>query len=274
MTAALAQIIALTAYGNAFLRNASVPMGLVADHLVFRSCRTVDFRVTDDVASASMPAAHTVAAKPSGWFLYLQAGGCRRLRLCVEYPQARPALIPGPAAVSPPGPGNPMIEAVYPEYSIFWTGTWEPEPTEQRDQPSWRVSYLASGKQSLRNLQIDPAKVRQALRHTLADCSAFALSQGLTHWGDQFMDAGKVLDSRMPGPASPDREILPEGQYSLGARQLIYCALSAWVFGGMGSWNDLSLNSAEAADTHQKLSGQLYLHLHEALQAGLNSDHG
>jgi len=272
MTAALAQIIALTAYGNAHLRNASVPMGLVADHPVFRSCRTVDFRMMDDAGSVSGSAARIVATKPSGWFLYLQAGGCRRLRLCVEYPQGRPALIPGPAAFSPPGPGKAMIETLYEGYSTYWTGQWESEQLEQGDEPSWRVSYLRSGKRPVRNLHSDPAKVRQALWHTLEDCSAFALSQGLTHWGDHFSKARNILDSRMPGSNTPDRDILPESGYSLDARQLIYCAMSAWVFGGMGSWNDLSLNSAEAADTHQKLSGQLYLHLHEALQAGLNSE--
>jgi predicted butyrate kinase (DUF1464 family) len=55
------------------------------------------------------------------------------------------------------------------------------------------------------------------------------------------------------------------------ARQLVFSAGSAWVFGGMGSWNDVVFDKDEDNETYERLSEQLYTRINEAIIAGTTS---
>lgn len=58
-----------------------------------------------------------------------------------------------------------------------------------------------------------------------------------TFWLSAFADALQLLNSSKPEvPYHPD--MLPDLGYSLLARQVIASAVRAYVFGGMGSWNN------------------------------------
>lgn len=66
---------------------------------------------------------------------------------------------------------------------------------------------------------------------------------------------------------------LPE-VYSEEAYLLLNAVYKAWVFGGMGSWNDDPANSAHSHQLEQQyrdLSGQLYTALLQCAQAAVNS---
>ncbi|MBW3624663.1 MAG: hypothetical protein KY468_14755 [Armatimonadetes bacterium] len=51
--------------------------------------------------------------------------------------------------------------------------------------------------------------------------------------------------------------MLPEEGYSLLARQLLATATQAYVFGGMGSWNDIGFEGSLQRE-YEKVSADLY----------------
>ena len=79
MTGTLAQLISLIAYGNQWLRTSRMPTGVYPGNSVFQYCNTVDFREVDGNNEL------LIAIDPDCWFRYLQAEGCRGLRL-LYYP--------------------------------------------------------------------------------------------------------------------------------------------------------------------------------------------
>ena len=49
-------------------------------------------------------------------------------------------------------------------------------------------------------------------------------------------------------------------------------AVKAWVFGGMGSWNDVYFDDREARTEYEAISRHLYSALLTALLASVNSE--
>jgi len=121
------------------------------------------------------------------------------------------------------------------------------------------------------NLQIDNQKIKEKLRQTLTEIAEFAFKQDLKSWGEQFDKAKLTLDSLTPESGYYHTDLIPADKYSLTAKQIIFSAGSAWVFGGMGSWNDLGFDNKEDKETYDRLSEQLYSNINEAIIAGTNT---
>jgi len=122
---------------------------------------------------------------------------------------------------------------------------------------------------------------RAAKLETLADSLArilpriagFAREQALDNFARCFDAALACLRSDQPLRDVFHRDIAPSGFLSLQAEQLMGAAQAAWVFGGMDSWNDLSLEGA-AGERYTRLSDALYHHLNLAAVAAANSSFG
>jgi hypothetical protein len=80
--------------------------------------------------------------------------------------------------------------------------------------------------------------------------------------------AAAVSAERYPG----DLDALPEVAYSPQSRRLLTIAARAWVFGGMGSWNDLSFEDRDAQGRYEKVSEDLYRSVLAALVAATNAE--
>ena len=65
-------------------------------------------------------------------------------------------------------------------------------------------------------------------------------------------------------------DLAPSSDLPLEARQLLGAAQLAWVFGGMGSWNDLGFEGPDQQDSNQ-LSDRLFALLNEAICCAVNS---
>jgi hypothetical protein len=114
-------------------------------------------------------------------------------------------------------------------------------------QRIWSVVYggREGAPTTFAGLQGHLEQVRLKFRESLEEIGDFARSQEYTQWEPWFTEALELLDS--PAPVPPYHgDILPRIGYPLCARQLMAAAIRGWVFGGMGSWNDLSPpNTAE-----------------------------
>jgi hypothetical protein len=79
-----------------------------------------------------------------------------------------------------------------------------------------------------------------------------------------------VFDTALRGGTDADRDLLPAA-YPAAARMLSATASAAWVFGGMGSWNDLSFQGP-LREQYERVSEDLYLAALDALVAATNAD--
>jgi hypothetical protein len=60
---------------------------------------------------------------------------------------------------------------------------------------------------------------------------------------------------------------------SLEAKQLLGAVQTAWVFGGMGTWNDLGFEGDDRRE-YDALSGELFLLLNQAICGAVNTTSG
>jgi hypothetical protein len=121
------------------------------------------------------------------------------------------------------------------------------------------------------NLQIDNEKIKDTLQQTLTAISEFAFKQNLQGWGEQFDKARAILESYSPEESYYHKDLIPLDNYSLTAKQILFSAGVSWVFGGMGSWNDLGFESKKDNETYDRLSEQLYSNINQAIIAATNS---
>ncbi len=109
-------------------------------------------------------------------------------------------------------------------------------------------------------------EIKEKLGESLNNISEFAEDSGLTDWHTVFKKALSKLTSNEPGQDYYNPKIHPDN-YPLFSRQLLFAACCAWVFDGMGSWND-TLNSTEQYD---RVSEDLYDSIIQAIIAVVNS---
>lgn len=107
---------------------------------------------------------------------------------------------------------------------------------------------------------------RAALDRALSDCAAFAAARALASWGKVFADALAALRDAPPSPSELDAVFAR--LYSPDAARLLSAASRADVFGAMGSWNDLGLDSDP---DYIRVSEELFVALAAALPAACSA---
>lgn len=108
------------------------------------------------------------------------------------------------------------------------------------------------------------------LGESLDAARSFAIANDLTSWGDWFGKA--IVAAVSPDPAVPyNPDIAPDGALTLERRQLLASAVQAWVFGGMGSWNDVWLEDESQMGEMAHVSDRLYGAVMDALVAVTNN---
>jgi hypothetical protein len=138
--------------------------------------------------------------------------------------------------------------------------------------PIWEVSYRIVSRAGRTELpRPDLAQRSAALRRSLAGAREFTVREpALQVFGGWFDQALALLESDEPSiEYYPD--LLPAVGYSLEARRLVAAAARSWVFGGMGSWNDIGFSDATLLDAYKAVSEDLYTSVIEAFRDGTNS---
>lgn len=272
MTGVLAQLVTLTGYGNAFLKHEKTPPGFDSGNSAFQFCNKIDFREFEKQFFFSKPREKVVAERPTEWFAYLRAGRCKHLRLYFEHSKDQRFAKEHKLAGFVGGGGTWLIECVYDGFSNYWANRWTVTDQNATDNKIWTVNYGSIGvRQSTRNLQVDNENIKSRLGVTLAEIAGFAFKHDLQGWGDQFAKAKSTLDSALPAENYYHKDLIPLDNYSSIAKQILFSAGSAWVFGGMGSWNDLGFANKEDNETYERLSEQLYSDINKAIIGAINT---
>lgn len=271
MTGTLAQLIVLTTYGDQFLKCNELPDDFESNS-VFQSCRSVDFREFRKLFFFSNLKEHVIASDALAWFRFLKKSGCKGLKIYYESGEELMNTPHHKLAGMIGGGGNWMIEAEYGKFSNYWAARWEVTHRDAPDNRIWTVSYGAiqerqRSKAQLRNID----RVRNELRDALTEISAFATKHGNGFWNKTFDRASAFLNDDYPDNNYYNPKLLPAGKYSLESRQLLYAAGTAWVFGGMGSWNDIAYDTKEAEQENDQVSATLYNAIIDSVIAVVNS---
>jgi len=266
MTGTVAQQLSLISYGNQFLQQDTVPTGYYPANPAFTFCNAVDFLHVQ--GRSTVPA----APNPEAWFELLRQRGCRHLWLCYQQPSPNELNTPAHMLAGFVGGGGSwLLEADYGTAADYWAERWQVTQEHDPDRRIWHVSYgRVSYQQPPTRQQPAVALATTELRQALVGIADFAASQQLSNWVEVFQKAVRILDGHEATPSFYDK-LLATGRHSPTAVQLIFAASQAWVFGGMGSWNDLGF--AEDADNQRyaALSAALYDKVVQALVSGINS---
>ena len=266
----IAQIVALTTYGNAFLRGETeFNESFYPSNSAFKFCERVDFVGMQPDGEKWKEA--LLAADPIAWFEIIRSEGVTGLQM--RYGPSDEKKSPDRMMVGfVSGGGNWRIEAIGPRSSDWWSGRWQIGDRDRKDQRIWRVTYgrLAEG-QPTRGRQIeDLARLRQELEHCLREIAEFAHVQQYDEFAKAFESGLARLRSELPYNDLYHTDIAPWQLLPLPARQLLGASQAAWVFGGMGSWNDVGVGR-ERQGRYDELSERLYHLLNRAIVAAANS---
>jgi hypothetical protein len=249
MNGELAQIVTLVAYGNQFLSGKEVDL---ASNSTFQFVSTLKFA---RYKSKSDKQGVEIAGSASKWFEFLKSNRVSRLwnvAFAWDNP-GMPEYIAAAFASSVPRAIQADLAGGY----ELWYPLWE--TGGPKDKP-WHVEYRGL---MFANSHVYPPPpmefVKLKLKAIIIEAEAFARHPDVDagQWADCFAKSLQLLNSPDPEPPyHPD--MLPETGFDLEARQVMAAAAQAYVFGGMGSWNDLAFADKDLNNEYQRITRELY----------------
>ena len=266
----LAQLVALGAHGTAFLARAagSAPPELFPSSTVFRFTNRLEFhRHTRRLGV--FPKEVSVSRSCAPWFADLRSRGATALRLSRSEKTPRNRALAPHVEAGFSGGLDVSVAACFPgDRFELWSGHWAVTAPQHPEHRIWNARF--DGVPTRIKLSHGPALDDSARRLGAALDAALSLVAGRPHfesWEKTFRDARAVLSSASPEvPYHPD--LLPSDGYTLEARRLLAAAGHSWVFGGMGTWNDVALDDDAR---YRPVTVELFEAVLQALVAATNS---
>lgn len=268
MTGPLAQIVALTCYGNAFLGGITTSK-FFPENSTCQFCDSVKFVELKKSLSGTAEEV-VIAVSPDEWIAGLKKRKATGIRL-TRTPQNDPKISDRMSAGFVGGGGTWVMEVLRSNgQSEIWSSRWEVWNQKAVDRRIWRVTYGLIGngptqaikKRDLAKVKTDFKTSLQSIHafSTRKDCGGFTkcFANALQALDDSTVDIGYHKDLYVPGQLTPD------------AIALLKASMSAWVFGGMGSWNDLGFDGADQHE-YEQVSDRLFGILNEAVEVAASS---
>jgi hypothetical protein len=266
----LAQLIALAAHGTAWLRSSvqSLPPELDAKNSAFKNVR-VRFELRSAVHTDPLTAT-TVAE----WLQQLRARDVDRIMLApvgANEPDGEDQPLAPHLTVAFAG-GTQWRFLVTSALSVeLWTARWR-NRRSVLEGTYWSEALFESSAHSERVAPryLDVVAATSRLNASLREAADFARTRDLKPWAEQFEHALKRGTETKPTLPSY-RDALPV-DHPGSAKRLLAQALEAWVFGGMGSWNDVLITGDTDRAKYDKLTSSLYAAVIDACAAAANAE--
>jgi hypothetical protein len=269
MNGPIAQFVALTCHANAFLGGQRIPQFFPTNS----TCKFCDWIKFFNISKTLLGKVHQteVAASPSAWFEQLKLQGALGVRLFVAA-QNNPGIPDRMSAAFVGGGGSWSMEVTDQKgKAAVWLSKWEVWNQDAPERRIWRVSYSRiSETQSRPASSSDLTDAVARLRAALGEIYTFSQKHNCHGFTGCFAQAIETLDSQGSTLHGYHRDLAPEGCLPPLARCLLDACQTAWVFGGMGSWNDLGFDGADRV-AYDRVSERLLAALNEAIYAGANS---
>lgn len=266
MNGEILQIVALCCHANGAIRgvDAGDVRGFafdICDSIRFvRASRTLLGRTRD----------RTFASSPREWLATLKADGVRRVRL--GHAAGNDATVADRnLAAFIGGGGTWYLELVRDAgQSSYLRAGWVVDRARATDSKMWRATYAqVTGPSTNAGAQSVPHAIAQ-LKDALNEIARFADRQHLSNWHANFVAALDAFDPAKPARFDNCADLTPPGVLPPDARTLLDACQRAWVFGGMGSWNDLGFQEPDQSE-YDRVSERLYQAVVNGLIAGANA---
>ncbi|MFY0631210.1 MAG: hypothetical protein JXR05_12570 [Flavobacteriaceae bacterium] len=268
MTGELAQIINLiTQYNSGIIES-----DLYKENSTYQYCNTLNFLYFKKKFFAGHKEV-IVASSIQEWFQYLKKENVNKLLLVFRSDNSK--LSDHKTAGFIGGGGNWFIEAEKLEFSDFWQSKWEVNPNkeDEEDYRVWNVTYglTIPNQKHFEHFKYDITNQKDKLRNTLLKISNFATSnENTTGWEKTFNNAIETLENKNPS-FDYHKDLIPEGSLPIENLQLLIAATKSFVFGGMGSWNDIGwFENEDLTKKYDEISAELYQVMNESIIAAVN----
>jgi hypothetical protein len=272
MQTELAQIISLTSYGNEFIKSGQLPSNYFPNNTIFQHCNTVDFRDFKKSFFFSKQKESVSAKNPLDWFQLLKKENCIQLKLYYKKADKNEFGPEYNLAGFAGGAGTWLIETNFGKYSHYWQKRWQVTDKDAVDNKIWGVNYARTVENfDPTNQQLDIQEMKSKFTKTIKELINFCIQQDLKSWLETFEKADKILIDQTPNKLYYHQDLVVTKNYTLPAQQLLFGAATAWVFGGMGWWNDMGFDDKEVQEKYLRLSEQVYEQIIQAIIATTNS---
>lgn len=253
MNGELHQMLLITALGNGNLMSGAYASDTELEHTAFIEVRFIE------------EGGGKVWSWPE-WLAELKNNGCQRLML---NGMASATSLSASAINSMPN----GVTSLGTTGESLWKADWRMDQYGSRTK--WKVTYteqkLIDGQRGYREF-LPLSVLSEKLEAVLWQIGDLANAIEESFWTDHFFEPAKsVLNGT--GTAAQLSFYLPD-IYKDQARTLLNAVYKAWVFGGMGSWNDSPPYSAYQHDREQEfntLSARLYETLVQCARGAVNS---
>lgn len=261
MNTGVAQLIALAAHGNLALHRAERSASPLDRSTLFQYVEHLQFVLS---GAETSPAIHT----PSAWFDTMRSRGIVRLWL-VRASESQDGPLKGYDRTGFVNNEQLVIAAVDADGAMeLWTPQWH--GVTHGGENRWVLFYsgFPMGQWASGWAGHSLPSARDSLKQTLQEIATFAAAQDLASWVPTFDGARELLEE---DPPDDHFDLLPDRGYSREARQLLAAALSGWVFGGMGSWNDTGPADSAQVPRYESLTQQLFDAIMESIVTSTNA---
>ncbi|MCO4782158.1 MAG: hypothetical protein KC646_07495 [Candidatus Cloacimonetes bacterium] len=203
------------------------------------------------------------------WFEYLYKANVKQISVCYTKDNETDSFVRETSGFIGGG-GRWMLQTSTNERSDLWEADWTVKSNGSEDQDIWDITYLRIAKDFIPpNIDLPSLyRCKINLKSILPRISKFAHTNNLSNFGDIFDKSLAHLDYDTDLPIN-DYIKLPLDLISNERKTLLYCSFQAWVFGGMGSWNDHSFVSNDLQNEYIKLSNELFDELHLAILSAI-----
>jgi hypothetical protein len=266
MDGSIAQIAALTCYVNARLRGLAVPR-FFPDNSTCQFCEWIQFIRTSRSGNNQW---EVIARSPDEWMDAISTGAYSRATL-INAPVNDPKFTDRMSAGFVGGGRRWLLCVQRDGRSECWQAGWQVGNRDAPDQRVWRVQYaLVEERPTARPVAITLAEIAIQLVDALTEIEAFARRNGLDSFADCFAKALLCLTADDPFSVVYHRDLAPHGSLPKSAVRVLAACQAAWVFGAMGSWNDLGFQGNDQ-NLYDRLSDRLYGLLNDAICVGANT---
>ncbi len=169
------------------------------------------------------------------------------------------------------GGGSWLVEVGHDNDVDWWEPHWRIGNRRDPERRIWEVDYFRIPVQPAyaRAVAADPDPLVQRLKTSLKAIATFARRQNLDHFADVFDAARNRLQAAVPFDNLIHADIDPGNLLTLKGRQILAAAQIGWVFGGMGSWNDVTFPGVIGAE-YERLSEELFTVMTDAAIVAVN----
>jgi len=166
-----------------------------------------------------------------------------------------------------------MIEVVSPGSSDLWEAEWTFRE-RNRAKGGWAVEYhrVTAIPPLVALTARDSDAFDREVHDALTGIAGFARSQNIDNFAAIFERALAAFEARSATRPAHAIELAPQGFLDQEAMRLLDVAQAAWVFGGMGSWNDVGwFEDPAVVEAYQAWSDRLFAALQQAVLIAANS---